>query len=52
LHAVTHPFPAESMLKALCRWDDRSTAGEVILQCRQTHYLTKTCLHHLWRSYR
>lgn len=52
LHAVAHPFPAESMLKALCRWDDRSTVAEVILQGCQTHYLTKTCLQHLWRSCR
>lgn len=26
MHAVTHPFPAESMLKALRRWDERSAA--------------------------
>lgn len=40
MHAVAHPFPAESMLKALRRWDERSTAAEVILQSRRTVYMT------------
>lgn len=47
MHAVAHPFPAKSMLKALRRWDEWSTAAEVILQSRRTHCLTRTCLHYI-----